>query len=52
MDVKTEMPAAAGATHHPHPTGAKERTGALESAADHPRTGPGSRCEGVGEGGQ
>lgn len=44
MDVKTEMPAAAGATHHPHPTGAKERTGALESAADHP---PG-RGRGVG----
>lgn len=41
MDVKTEMPAAAGATHHPHPTGAKERTGALESAADHPPDGAG-----------
>lgn len=24
MDVKTEMPAAAGATHHPHPMDAKE----------------------------
>ena len=24
MDVKTEMPAATGATHHPHPMDAKE----------------------------